>query len=265
MSFIEKDGLRYYQFELLESEKLVQGIFTRKGGISPSPWDSLNLGGTVGDSRENTIENRLRLFNTVGRRVNSLFDVWQVHGKEIVCSSVPRPLETPHQKADGIFTDNSEITLLMRFADCVPIFMYDPIQKVAGIVHAGWQGTVKKIAQVAVQIMKEKYNSQPENILAGIGPSIGPDHYEIGKDVVEKVQLAFAGDATGLLRRDNEKMYFDLWTANSLTLQQAGVKNIQISGICTACNPEDWYSHRGENGKTGRFAAILAIKKEENG
>lgn len=259
MSFHHTSNLKYYRFELLEVPGLVHGIYTRQGGVSPSPWDSLNLGGTVGDVRDNVIENRRRIFETAGRPVESIFDAWQVHGVEVICSVAPRPLDSTHIKADIILTDRPEITLFMRFADCVPVFLYDPARKVVGIVHAGWQGTVKKACEVAVQAMKARYGSNPADVLAGIGPSVGSHHYPVGAEVIQKVQQAFGGDASGLLRSENGAVHFDLWEANRLALEQSGVKNIQISNICTVCNLDDWYSHRGEHGKTGRFGALLAM------
>ncbi len=259
MPFREVDRLRYYYFEVLDSENLIQAIFTRRGGVSPSPWNTLNLGGSLGDSRENVIENRERIFRVINRPVSSLFDVWQVHSRDVICTHEPRQLDAPHKKADAIITDRSEVTLLMRFADCVPIFLYDPKCRVVGIVHAGWQGTVRKIASVAVETMCRKYGSDPENILAGVGPSIGPDHYEIGTDVINAVQRSFCSDASAVLIHRDSRVYFDLWQANRMILEESGVKHIEVAGICTACHTDDWYSHRGENGKTGRFGAVIAL------
>jgi YfiH family protein len=259
MPLTQTGNLKYYKFDLLEEAGLTQGIFTRKGGMSPAPWESLNLGGTVGDTRANVIENRLRLFNALDRKVESLFDVWQVHGTRIICSDTPRPLDAPHKEADAILTDRPEITLFMRFADCVPIFLYDPMHKVIGIVHAGWMGTVNKIVSMAVDAMINRYGSEPENVMAGIGPSIGPDHYRIGDEVIKQVLQTFGSDASGLLKSIDGDIYFDLWEANHILLQRDGVRHIQMAGICTQCHIEDWYSHRGEHGKTGRFGAILAL------
>ncbi len=261
MPFHHADELTYYTFDLFEIPGIVHGIYTRRGGISPSPWSSLNLGGTVGDPRDNIVENRRRIFETVGRPVESIFDVWQVHGIEVICSDSPRPLDSAHLKADVILTDRPEITLFMRFADCVPIFLHDPVKKVIGIVHAGWQGTVKKACQAAVEAMQARYQSDPADMLAGIGPSIGAHHYPIGPEVTQQVREAFGSDATGLLAGSNGTTRFDLWAANRLVLEQSGVKNVQVSEVCTACHLEDWYSHRGEHGKTGRFGALLAMTK----
>jgi YfiH family protein len=259
LPIFELDGLRYYAFESFPAADITHGIFCRKGGVSPDHWSSLNLGGTNGDSRANVIENRKRIFDAMRREVESIFDVWQVHGVETICTDMPRPLDSAHHQADIILTDKPEITLFMRFADCVPIFLYDPKRRVIGIVHAGWQGTVKKAASVAVMKMISNYGCIAKNILAGIGPSIGPHHYEIGADVEHRVRNAFQSEAGRLLTQKEGSWYFDLWQANRLNLENAGITSIELAEICTACNTEDWYSHRAENGKTGRFGALLAM------
>ncbi len=262
MAFHESNQLNYYSFEIFADTPILQGIFTRQGGVSPSPWNSLNTGGTNGDIRENVIENRRRIFEAFDRKVKSIFDVWQVHGKEVIATSQARPLDVAHQKADAILTDREEITLFMRFADCVPIYFFDPVKRVIGIAHAGWQGTVAKIVQATVKAMRQQYNCQPVNILAGIGPSICVEHYEFGGQALEIVEKSFAAERAEVLLEKNGKIHFDLWRANFLLLIQAGLKqeHIQTSGICTAGNVENWYSHRAEHGKTGRFGALLALK-----
>lgn len=259
MTLLNTDGLEYLKFSSMDDEKIVHGIFTRKGGISPQPWASLNLGGTVGDTRENVIENRRRIYQVMGRPVESIFDVWQVHSADVICTETPRPLNAPHEKADAILTDNPDITLFMRFADCVPILLHDPVRKVVGIVHAGWMGTVNKVLAQTIQTMNEKYGSNPGDIIAGIGPSIGPDHYQVGEDVIEKVKIAFGGQAEELLINLNGRTYFNLWRANGILLQHAGVNSIEVSGLCTACDTNRWYSHRAEAGKTGRFGAFISL------
>jgi YfiH family protein len=260
MSFIEQGSIKAYTFELLHGQGIVQGIFTRHGGVSPEPWRSLNHGGTVGDERANVVENRRRVFESVGLKVETIFDVWQVHSADVICAREPRPLDELHQKADAIITNRPEITLFMRFADCVPIFLFDPSKKVVGIVHAGWQGTVKKIPGAAVNAMVTEYGCNPRDILAGIGPSICPDHYAVGENVIEAARRSFPGHTERILYNLNGSVHFDLWTANQLALSEAGVEQIQTARICTACHMEDWYSHRGEHGKTGRFGALLALE-----
>ncbi|MFC2042954.1 peptidoglycan editing factor PgeF, partial [Chloroflexota bacterium] len=231
--------------------------------VSPEPWDSLNVGATVGDALERVIENRTRSFNGLDRDYKSNYDVWQVHGSEVICTDAPRQSGTPIRKADAILTDQPHVTLFMRFADCVPVFLYDPVQAVVGIVHAGWPGTIKRAAGLAVAKMRNKYGTKPVDILAAIGPSIGPHHYQIGPEVVTQVITEFGEDAKRLLQQSindpPDKKQFDLWKANQMILDQTGVRHIEISSICTACNIGDWYSHRGENGRTGRFGALIAL------
>ncbi len=260
MKAVQSDSLKYYEFNTFSTHDVVVRFYTRQGGISPEPWSSLNQGGTVGDSRANVIENRKRIFDDIGRPVESIFDVWQVHGTDAVCTSQPRELTSDHQKADAIFTNKKEITLFMRFADCVPILLYEPEKKVIGIVHAGWQGTVNAIVKHAVRKIQEEYDIDPEKLIAGIGPSIGPDHYQIGSDVRLRAEKAFGTVSTSVISTYRKSIYLDLWTANEILLRQSGVKNIEVTEVCTACHTEDWYSHRKENGITGRFAAVAYLR-----
>jgi YfiH family protein len=259
MPFRQVADLRIYTFESFP-ETIIQGVFTRRGGVSPPPWDSLNVGGSIGDDIQHVRENRIRSFNALGRPPESIFDVWQVHSARTVFADAPRPLEAPYQQADIIMTDNPYVTLFMRFADCTPIYLFDQRRQVIGLVHSGWLGTVRAAARLAVRSMGERYGSAPEDVLAAIGPSIGPDHYEIGADVIAQVRKTFGSQAGKLLENHDQKVHFDLWKANQILLEQAGVVHIEQAGLCTACDIGDWYSHRGERGKTGRFGALLAMQ-----
>ncbi len=265
MPYQEQGPIRYFTFSSLDSYPLVHAVFTRHGGVSVQPWAALNLGGTVGDDPHRVMENRRRAFSALSLDLQSVYDVWQVHSAEVVYTDKPRPVNAPHLQADAILTDRAGVSLFMRFADCVPILLYDPNRNAAGLVHAGWKGTVDRVAANAVEAMHIRLGSLPEDILAAIGPSIGPHHYEVGQEVITQVQQAFKQDAAGLLQKCDrgrvDRMLFDLWNANRLVLQQAGVRQIEISGICTACHLEDWYSHRGEKGKTGRFGVLLGLRE----
>ncbi len=260
MKQLSRKGIHYTQFDNNAFEGTTHAFFSRIGGVSPSPWNSLNLGGTVGDSRDNVIENRNRVFEIIGKPVDSLFDVWQVHSADTICTNTPRKLIDPHQKADAIFTDRSEVTLLMRFADCVPIFLYDPTKHVVGIIHAGWQGTVKCIVKHAIDTIKKRYHVHPDDLIAGIGPSIGPDHYVVGENVFQEAANAFGEYVDHFFTRENGSLFFNLWKANGFLLESSGVKNIHYANICTACNLSEWFSYRAEHGKTGRFAAVITLK-----
>jgi YfiH family protein len=258
MAFSNRDGIRFYEFDIFP-RALTQAVFARKGGVSPAPWQSLNVGATVGDETARVWENRARSFAAVGRPLDSLFDVWQVHSADVVCASAPRPPELDHQKADIILTDRPEVTLYMRFADCVPILLYDPTKRVAGLAHAGWLGTVRGAAKAAVRGMMEQYGCKPADILAAIGPSIGVDHYEVGPDVVAQIQQSFGATSARLFESRDGRTYLNLWTANKMQLEDLGVSHVEVAGLCTACHTDDWFSHRGEHGKTGRFGALIAL------
>lgn len=262
MPFHHSEPLRYYSFSILDPQPVHQGIFTRQGGVSPQPWASLNTGGLNGDEREHVVENRRRIFSEFQLPVESIFDVWQVHSADVVTAVAPRPLDEPHQKADAILTNRPGITLFMRFGDCVPVYFYDPKKCVIGLAHAGWPGTVAKVVEKTVAALWKNFRSDPADILAGIGPSICMDHYEIKEDVIVKVRASLGRDADQVLAAKSERTYLDLWQSNRLQLLHAGVasEHIEMSRICTAENPADWYSHRAEHGKTGRFGALLALK-----
>jgi len=193
MPFHERSGLRYYSFDIFQPD-LKQAIFTRRGGVSAQPWSSLNLGGSVGDEAEHVAENRERVFSAMGRDPASIHDVWLVHGTDIVYADSPRPLNGPPEKADILFTDRPEVSLLMRFADCVPLMFHDPIKKVIGIAHAGWRGTLNDVALAAINGMISHYACKPGNIVAAIGPSIEimPDEFLV---LLERV-LPVGGAAT---------------------------------------------------------------------
>lgn len=261
MPFHQVDSIRYYSFDIFDQQAVTHAVFTRQGGLSPAPWKSLNVGvsAMVRDDYDRVRNNRILAFQALGRDPESMYDVWQVHSPDVICSDLPRPRDTEHLKADAILTDNPEVTLFMRFADCVPILFHDPVQRVVGIAHAGWRGTVSNIVQVTVDRMAERYGSLPKDIVAGIGPSIAAHHYQVGTEVVDQVRETFGALADTLLPVQGDAVQFDLWRANQILLERAGVRNIQVSGICTACHLEDWFSHRAEKGQTGRFGALIAI------
>jgi YfiH family protein len=261
MPFQQRDFLRTYSFDALDESGLVHAVFTRRGGFSPAPWDSLNLGGTVGDDPTRVKANRMLSFQAMRRDPNTLYDVWLVHSAKVVFADSPRDLDSLPTKADAILTDRPEVTLFMRFADCTPIILHDPVRRVAGVVHAGWLGTVRGVARAAVKAMVARYGCKLQDIRAAIGPSIAAHHYPVGDEVVQQVQEAFGMDAASLLPSSNGAVQFDLWAANQLILEQSGVRQIEVAGLCTACHLEDWYSHRGEKGKTGRFGVLVALKE----
>jgi len=254
----ERNELRYYQFDIF-SKDVINAVFTRQGGVSPEPWHSLNLSISVGDEPERVAANRVRAFEALGRDPASIHDVWLVHGTDIIYADNPRPLSEPPHKADILFTDNPNVSLFMRFADCVPLLFHDPKKGVVGIAHAGWMGTVKGVAEASIKGMQARYGSDPADVVVGIGPSISVDQYEVGEEVAAQFREKYGADSDRTLQMRNGKIHLDLWMANVIQLQNMGVEQIQVSGLCTASHLDDWFSHRAEKGKTGRFGALLAL------
>ncbi len=259
-------SLVYYQFSSLgKRDRLVQGVFTRLGGRSRPPWDSLNTGHTVGDDLAAVEANHELIFRALGIRREDVVSPHQVHGTTVrVVGERNRGQVCP--QTDALVTATPGVALMLRFADCVPILFYDPVRRVVGLAHAGWRGTVAGMAEATVRTMVNELGCRASDIRAGVGPSIGPCCYEVGDDVTEVVSRAFP-DPTGLLEpKPNGRWYLDLWAANRRQLVDAGVRSIELASVCTACYTQEWFSHRAERGKTGRLGALIGLRKgTENG
>ena len=256
----ETAGLRYFQFESLLSANLTQAVFSRKGGVSPIPWCSLNLGSTVGDEPVRVSENKSKLLAAIGYSPNQLAQIHQVHSAHVHIVNKPVGKNSVLAQGDAMISNTPGLLMLMRFADCVPILFFDPVKNAAGIAHAGWKGTVKEVVSEVVDKLKNQFGTNPADLITGIGPSIGPDHYEIGDEVIKEVKNTFHNSWDQILITGTDSVKLDLWEANKISLRNAGVKHIETAGICTACSVKDWYSHRAENGSTGRFAAVIGLK-----
>lgn len=279
MPFANSKDTKYFYFERIREAGLVHGIFSRHGGVSPSPWLSLNTGSRVGDDPAHVYENLSRAARSLAREPESLVGVRQVHGNQVYRVEERAagnrfrqqfaPFDSPYgqgmPEADAMITRRTDVTLFMRFADCVPLVFYDPVNRAAGVAHAGWQGTVKKVAYRIIAEMIDEYGSRPGDILAGVGPSICVDHYGVGKNVVDEARKAFGENAADVLLQGEMQLHFDLWKANRLVLEQAGVTQVEMSSECTFEQPDVWFSHRGEKGRTGRFVAMVGIGELNNG
>lgn len=255
---IRRNGLHYYRFSRWQN--LNHGIFTRQGGASQSPWHGLNVGGTVGDDVTVVHENHRLMYETLGVNRERACTTWQVHGADVVMVHGPVQGRRWVAKADGMVTNRPDTPLVMRYADCVPLLFYDPVQEVIGLAHAGWRGTVKGMAANMVQAMIQGYGCRPSDIQTGIGPSIAGCCFQVGEEVVDAVQ-AYFGTLDGLMRRDPDDgtAYVDLWAANRLALERAGVQQIDVIDICTYEHTDEFFSHRAEKGKTGRFGVVVTL------
>jgi len=260
MPFVQQGALRFFQFETFEAAGVAHGIFTREGGVSPEPYSSLNMSVSTGDAPECVRENVARAFNTLQRDLASRADLWQVHSATVVVADTPNGPEGHLGQADALVTDQPEVSLFLRFADCLPVMIYDPKRRVAGVAHAGWRGTLKKIARATVETMTERYGSRPADLVAGVGPGIGPCHYAVGSEVVAQTRAAFNGTADRLLQTHNGGYHLDLWEANRVALLEAGVGQIEMAEICTQCHSDIFYSHRATGGLTGRFGGLIGLR-----
>jgi hypothetical protein len=264
MRKITQGELVYYQFETLaQVQRIDHGVFTRLGGSSEGDFKTLNIGLTVGDKPESVYANRRRMAAALNVRDEDVRTSWQVHGDRVLECRPDDPLYDFDSipRADSLITNQPGMPLGMRYADCVPLMFYDPVQHALGVAHAGWRGTVAGVGVKTVQAMQEEYGSHPQDVIAGIGPSIGPCCYEVGQDVLEQVESAFGKRAQELIspRENGQASHLDLWAANAIALEDAGVRSIEQSMICTSCNKHEFFSHRAESGKTGRFGALIVL------
>ncbi len=258
MRSVEDSSVKYYQFESMLS--LRHGVFTRRGGVSTGRWASLNVGGTVGDDPDAVWRNHEIMYETLEVNSSRSVTTWLVHSVDVVYVDGPLAERRWFAKADAMVTDRPDTPLVMRYADCTPLYFYDPVKGVIGLAHAGWRGTVNGMAARTVRALQERFGSNPADIQAGIGPAIGPQRYQVGEEVVAATADYF-GDVSELVRRDpvDGTAYLDLWTANRIDLERAGVVQIEVAGICTAEHVGEFFSHRAENGATGRFGAIISL------
>jgi YfiH family protein len=262
-------AMAYYRFSSLPA--IQHGIFTRLGGVSEGQWSSLNLSRSTGDSAEPVSENRRRSFDALGLKPEHSVTSWLVHGNAVrVVTHDDMGEDLVH--ADAMVTQTRGLALTLRFADCVPVLFHDPVKGAIGIAHAGWKGIVYGVLPETVRAMQRAFGSRPQDIIAGVGPCIGPDKFEVGDDVAAQIQSAVCVD---VIRRQSEnhlvtssphhpvtlpkKPYVDLWKAAASQLNDAGVGQVEVAGICTASNTHEWFSHRAEHGKTGRFGAVIVL------
>jgi YfiH family protein len=252
---------------LSKSSRIKHFVSTRKGGASEAPFDELNLSLHVGDDAESVLSNRRLLAKAVRLKPSELVYLKQAHScriKTVMTKHRGRGAKKFSQAIggfDAMITDSPGTCLIVLVADCVPILLFDPSKHVIGAVHAGWKGTMKEITKKTVDKMKREFGCDPEDIIAGIGPSIGPCCFEVKKNVFHLANIIYSAGEEVVIQQRN-KTFVDLWQANKLQLMRAGVLegNVEISNICTVCGGGRFYSARA-SGVTGRFVAGIILKK----
>ena len=260
MPLVQQGALRFFQFDGFDPAGVAHAIFTREGGVSPGPYASLNMSVSTGDAPDNVRQNAARAFGALEREPASCADLWQVHSDRVIVADQPNGPHGHLGQADALITNRPEVSLFLRFADCLPVLIYDPKRRAVGVAHAGWRGSLKKIAKATVEAMVARYGSRPEDLVAGVGPGIGPCHYAVGPEVVAQTQAAFGDHADRLLQARYGGYHLDLWEANRVAMQEAGVEQIEVAGICTQCQSELFFSHRATGGLTGRFGGLIGLR-----
>ena len=241
---------------LARYERLVHAFTTREGGNSPSPVNNFNLGRHLdtSQSRADAAANRAKLCRCLGLEVEKLSVPAQVHSPLVLVADE----RTDYAGVDGLVTNTIGKPLLLHFADCVPVMIFDPVTHVLCIVHAGWKGTAGAIAANGVKLLQSEFGAKAKNMVAAVGPAIGSCCYPTGTEVAEKLRQTVPSCEALFIERDGQ-VCPDLKGINALQLLESGVGEVDVSELCTCCNPQTFYSHRHSGGQTGRQGAIAAL------
>lgn len=267
----EKNPITYLTFPSLEQfPELFHAFTTRLGGVSEGPYDSLNLGLGSNDLRGNVQQNYELLSKALDLDLGKIVRGYQSHTINIrnVGEENKGKLwaERPEfMDVDGLLTDQPGIALMTFHADCTPIYFYDPIKKVIGMAHAGWRGTLYYMAGAMVERMALEFGSNPADLMAVIGPSLGQCCFEVDSDVAEQFLSANSAYEEYVGEKWAGKYHIDLWGITKYQLLERGLKteNIEFSGVCTKCRQDLFFSHRGQKGESGRMVGIIMMKESE--
>lgn len=258
------------QYPMLEKTGIVKHCFTtRMGGVSKGIFSTMNLSFTRGDEKEAVCENYRRLAKALDVSYERFVFTDQTHTTNVrkvtaEDAGIGLTREREYQDVDGLITNVPGLVLSTFYADCVPLYFVDPVHKAIGMSHSGWRGTVHRMGKVTIEAMTKEYETRPEDLICAIGPSICQDCYEVSEDVAEEFKQAFKGRAEELLLdKGSGKYQLNLWRANEVVLQEAGVpkEQIAVTNICTCCNPNLLFSHRASQGKRGNLGGFLCLQE----
>lgn len=245
---------------------LLHGYTTRFGGVSTGDYASLNLNFNRSDPLSNVRKNYEILSDELGVSLNNMVLSHQVHDKRILQvtkehSGMGIVRERNYENIDGLVTQEPGLMLITYYADCVPVYFYDPVNKVIGLSHSGWRGTLINIGGETIKVMEESYGCSPENILVAFGPHIKTCCFEVDRDVADAFRSAYLW-ASDYITERADKWIIDLEGIIIRNLINRGVSEEKISGcrVCTKCNSDVFYSHRGSRNQTGTGAAFLMLR-----
>ncbi|HEX7534045.1 MAG TPA: peptidoglycan editing factor PgeF [Syntrophales bacterium] len=262
--FSKKGPVEYLEATALTACNLVTHAFcTRRGGASAGNFVSLNFSPKEGDNEENVRSNWKILAHAFNLEMTQFFVVNQVHGENIL--TIDRPLadfivpEPP--QFDAIITDQPGVAIGIKTADCVPIFFVDKVKRIIGVAHAGWRGTALAIAAKLVDAMITRFSCHTDDLIAAVGPAIGPCCYQVGELVFDAMKIQKDRESFLSPCREQGKWMLDLSLANRLQMIGKGIpdRNICIANYCTSCNRDMFYSHRGGGGNTGRQLNFIML------
>ncbi len=250
---------------------LVNAFSTREGGISTGQYATMNFSKTVGDSPENVRRNFELFGRAIGVSTEDMVFAHQTHTDKVLKVGAQHKgmgltRERDFHDVDGLVTNEPGLCLVASFADCVPLYFVDPVNRAIGLSHSGWRGTVAKIGTKTIELMQREFGSKPSDMLCCIGPCIGKECYEVSRDVAEEFSKAYGSERCECFceeRPEKEgKFLLDLPQANFEQLVEIGVKpeNISLPDLCTSCNSDILFSHRATGGKRGGMCAFLMIK-----
>ena len=275
-----EDGSRLLllKYPLLERTGIVEHCFTtRLGGVSADIFSTMNLSFTRGDEEAAVRENYQRLARALGAEVGQFVCSDQTHTvnvRRVTAADAGKGLtrERDYRDVDGLITDEPGLVLSTFYADCVPLYVVDPVHRAIGMSHSGWRGTAARMGAVTLSAMQEAYGTRPEDVVCAVGPSICKDCYEVSADVADIFVEEFPGheqeilaesekNSVGMAHAD-KKYQLDLWKANEIIFQEAGVRkeHLAVTDICTCCNPKLLFSHRASHGKRGNLGGFLYLK-----
>lgn len=266
----ERGGVIGLTFPALETTGMVSHAFsTRIGGVSEGDFATMNFSFTRGDVPAQVKENYRRMADFLDVDLNRMVLSHQTHTTNVrvvteadAGKGVIR--ERDYQDIDGLVTNISGITLVTFYADCVPLYILDPVHRAIGLSHSGWRGTVNRMGRETLRVMRQEYGTIPDDVIVCIGPSICQDCFEVGKEVAEAFAEAFDEKHHKALfyRKENGKYQLNLWKANQIIFEETGVptRQIHVTDICTRCNPELLFSHRKHGEKRGNLAAFMCLK-----
>jgi YfiH family protein len=265
MELKKKNKVHYLEAQLLNVAGVTAGFTTRHEGVSRPPYNSLNLGTNTLDSPHSVEGNRSILTRAFGTVLAQLVTVNQVHGTDLLVIDSPNPDYAHFLKleCDGIITNQPGIMIGVCVADCVPLLLLDPVKRVIAALHAGWKGTAGNIAGKGVAAMAQMFGCQPGDILASLGPAIGPCCYEVDRVVMDAFTKGGVAWELSATETGGDKWGLDLAAANRRQLLDAGIRenHLEKAEQCVSCSQELFFSYRRDNGDTGRQMGFAMLEE----